>query len=133
MGAHPRHVLARHIGPAATPLIIAQFVRAANIAILLEASLSFLGLGDPTTKSWGTVLYYATARNAFLTRAWLWWVLPTGLAISTVIVGFAFLGYALEARFDPRLRNQRIPTLATAGAATDRLLVAPASTERVAE
>lgn len=132
MGAHPRHVLAHHIGPAATPLIIAQFVRAANIAILLEASLSFLGLGDPTTKSWGTVLYYATARNAFLTRAWLWWVLPTGLAISTVIVGFAFVGYALEARFDPRLRSQRIPALATAGAAADRLL-APSATERAAE
>lgn len=127
MGAHPRHTLARHIGPAATPLIIAQFVRAANIAILLEASLSFLGLGDPLAKSWGTILYYATARNAFLTQAWLWWVLPTGLAISTVIVGFAFVGFALEARFDPRLRSQRIPTLTTAPAAADRLLAPKAA------
>ena len=133
MGAHPRHVLTQHIGPAATPLIIAQFVRAANIAILLEASLSFLGLGDPTTKSWGTILYYATARNAFLTRAWLWWVLPTGLAISTVIVGFAFVGYALEARFDPRLRSQRIPALANAGVADERLLTAASGTDRTPE
>lgn len=112
MGARPRHMLRRHVVPAVSPLIIAQFVRAANIAILLEASLSFLGLGDVTHKSWGTTLYYASARGAFLTRAWLWWVLPTGLAISLVVVAFAFVGYALEEAADPRLRRSGIPVLA---------------------
>lgn len=115
MGASSSHLITRHVAPATAPMVIAQFVRAANIAILLEASLSFLGLGDPTAKSWGTVLYYATARNAFITDAWLWWVLPTGLAISAVVVGFAFVGYALEARADPRLRARR-PVLAQADA-----------------
>ena len=114
MGAGSGHLIFRHVAAAAAPMVIAQFVRAANIAILLEASLSFLGLGDPTAKSWGTVLYYATSRNAFITQAWLWWVLPTGLAISAVVVGFAFVGYALEARADPRLRARRLPGLGQA-------------------
>lgn len=117
MGGRPAHLLRRHVLPAVSPLIIAQFVRAANIAILLEASLSFLGLGDVTAKSWGTTLYYASARGAFLTRAWLWWVLPTGLAISVVVVAFAFIGYSLEERADPRLRATRLPTLAQFGGA----------------
>lgn len=117
MGGRPAHLLRRHVLPAVSPLVIAQFVRAANIAILLEASLSFLGLGDVTAKSWGTTLYYASARGAFLTRAWLWWVLPTGLAISLVVVAFAFIGYSLEERADPRLRATRLPTLAQFGGA----------------
>jgi ABC-type dipeptide/oligopeptide/nickel transport system permease subunit len=132
MGARPRHTLLHHVLPAVGPLIIAQFVRAANIAILLEASLSFLGLGDPTNKSWGTVLYYANSRGAFLTGAWLWWVLPTGLLISMVVLAFAFIGYALEERTDPRLSAGRPPMLAqTASLETARLdsLAAPARAE----
>jgi len=105
MGARTTHLLLRHVLPSVSPLIIAQFVGAARFAILLEASLSFLGLGDPTTISWGTILYYASARGAFLTGAWLWWVVPTGLLIAIVVLGFAFVGFALEERADPRLRS----------------------------
>ncbi len=115
MGAGPAHLLTRHIAPAVAPLMIAQFVRAVNVAILLQASLAFLSLGDPTTKSWGSMLYYANARGAFLTDAWLWWVLPTGLVISLLVVGFAFAGYALEEWADPRLRVRRFPRLAQLG------------------
>lgn len=111
MGGRWHHLLRRHVTPAVAPLAIAQFVRSANIAILIEASLSFLGLGDPTAKSWGTMLFYANARGAFLTDAWLWWVVPTGLAISLVVVSFAFVGYALEEWADPRLRTRAMPSL----------------------
>ncbi|MPZ65831.1 MAG: ABC transporter permease subunit [Pseudonocardiaceae bacterium] len=111
MGGRPRHILRRHVLPGIAPLIIAQFVQAATIAILIEASLAFLGLGDPTRISWGTMLYYASSRGAFLTDAWMWWVVPPGLAISAVAVGFAFVGYALEELADPRLRNHRVPAL----------------------
>lgn len=112
MGAGSSHLLRRHVLPALSPLMIAQFVRSATIAILIEASLSFLGLGDPTAKSWGTMLFYANSRGAFLTDAWRWWVLPTGLAISLLVLSFAFLGYALEEWADPRLRTRTLPTLA---------------------
>ncbi len=104
MGASHRYVMTRHILPRMTPLIAAQFVWAANVSIMLEASLAFLGLGDPLQKSWGAMLFYANSRSAFLTDAWLWWVLPPGLCIAAVVVGFAFLGYGLEERADPRLR-----------------------------
>ncbi|MBA2442596.1 MAG: ABC transporter permease [Rubrobacter sp.] len=105
MGATHGYVMLRHILPRITPLTAAQFVRAANVSIMLEASLAFLGLGDPFQKSWGAILFYANARSAFLTDAWLWWVLPPGLCIAAVVVSFAFLGYAVEERIDPRLRS----------------------------
>lgn len=105
MGASGRYMLARHLLPVIFPLVIPQFVRAANIAILMEASLSFLGLGDPTAKSWGTILFYANARSAFLTDAWTWWVVPPGLCIAATVLAFAFVGYALEERGRPRLHS----------------------------
>jgi peptide/nickel transport system permease protein len=105
MGAGAWHMLKLHILPAVLPLAVAQFVLAASSAILIEASLSFLGLGDPITKSWGSILYYAQVRSAFLTGAWVWWVLPPGLLITLVVLGFAFAGYALEEIFNPRLRK----------------------------
>jgi peptide/nickel transport system permease protein len=105
MGAPHRYVMTRHILSRITPLIAAQFVRTANISIMLEASLAFLGLSDPFQKSWGAMLFYANSRSAFLTDAWLWWVVPPGLCIAAVVVSFAFLGYALEERADPRLRS----------------------------
>lgn len=103
MGASTPRILFRHILPRLVPLGAAQFVRAANIAVLLEASLAFLGLGDPGRISWGTMLFFANSHNAFLTQAWLWWILPPGLALTAAILGFAFVGYALEERADPRL------------------------------
>jgi ABC-type glutathione transport system ATPase component/ABC-type dipeptide/oligopeptide/nickel transport system permease subunit len=105
MGGRSGYLLTRHVVPAIAPLVIPQLVRAANVAILVDASLSFLGVGDPTVKSWGMTLYYANARSAFLTDAWLWWVLPPGICITAVVLGFALLGYALEERARPRLRS----------------------------
>jgi ABC-type dipeptide/oligopeptide/nickel transport system permease subunit len=101
------HILFHHILPGVLPLSLAQLILATRSTILIEASLSFLGLGDPMSKSWGTVLYYAQARGAFLTGAWLWWILPPGLLITTAVLGFAFTGYALEETINPRLRKGR--------------------------
>ena len=103
MGATGFWVITRHLLPRVAPLAAAQFVRAANISVMLEASLSFLGLGDPTRVSWGTILHFANARNAILTDAWPWWILPPGLGLAAAVVGFAFLGYAVEEWSDPRL------------------------------
>jgi peptide/nickel transport system permease protein len=100
-------ILTRHILPGVIPIALSQFVLAASHSILIEASLSFLGLGDPFTKSWGTILYYAQARGAFLSDAWIWWVLPPGLLITTLVIGFAFTGYSLEEILNPRLRKER--------------------------
>lgn len=106
LGSRAGRVMIRHILPAVIPLALAQFILAASNAILIEASLSFLGLGDPTAKSWGTVLYYAQARNAFLRGAWLWWVLPPGILITAATLGFAFTGFAIEEVLNPRMRGR---------------------------
>src|SRR3970282_2709660 len=87
LGAPPGRILRRHILPGVLSLSLAQFILAASSAILIEASLSFLGLGDPTAKSWGSVLYYAQVRSAFLTGAWLWWGLPPGMLITLGVLG----------------------------------------------
>lgn len=103
MGAPDRWIIFRHVLPRAALLAAGTFVRAVAGAILLEASLSFLGLGDPIQKSWGSILFWAQARGAFLTPAWKWWVLPPGLLIMAASLGFALIAFSLEERIDPRL------------------------------
>ena len=105
IGARDGYILTRHLLPQVLLLAVGQFVEATSAAILLEASLSFLGLGDPLQKSWGAILYWAQVRGAFLTPAWLWWVLPPGLMIVAASLGFALLGFALEQILNPRLRR----------------------------
>jgi peptide/nickel transport system permease protein len=103
MGASGTRCVCRHILTRLTPITSAQFVRVANAAIISEAALAFLGLGDPNQASWGIMLSNASSNNALLTGAWKWWMLPPGLALTLVVLGFAFVGYASEEWADPRL------------------------------
>jgi len=103
MGAPDRWAIVRHVLPRTALLATGAFVRAVSTAILLEAALSFLGLGDPLQKSWGSILFWAQARGAFLTPAWKWWVLPPGLMIMAASLGFALIAFAMEERINPRL------------------------------
>jgi peptide/nickel transport system permease protein len=107
IGTSVQTILTHHILPGVVPIALSQFVLAASHSILIEASLSFLGLGDPFSKSWGTILYYAQARGAFLTDAWVWWILPPGVLITAVVLGFAFTGYSMEEILNPRLKKGR--------------------------
>ena len=103
MGATGTRCVGRHILTRLTPITSAQFVRVANAAIISEAALAFLGLGDPNQASWGIMLANASSNNALLTGAWKWWMVPPGLALTFVVLGFAFVGYASEEWADPRL------------------------------
>ena len=103
MGASDVYIFRRHILPGVFPLFIPQFVGSVNAAILMESSLSFLGMGDPTMKSWGSILYYANSRSGFLTDAWVWWIIPPGICIVLVVLAFSFIGYYLEEKANPRL------------------------------
>jgi peptide/nickel transport system permease protein len=102
-GAGGPYLLRRHVVPAVTPLLVAQFVRVVSVAILFEVALSFVGLGDPLRRSWGSMIQFATDRGAFLSGAWKWWILPPGLCIAFVVCSFAFVGLGLEERVDRRL------------------------------
>ena len=103
MGASDRWAILRHVLPRTALLATGTFVRAVSTAILLEAALSFLGLGDPLQKSWGSILFWAQSRGAFLSPAWKWWVLPPGIMIMIASLGFALVAFAMEERINPRL------------------------------
>ncbi|MED1795489.1 dipeptide/oligopeptide/nickel ABC transporter permease/ATP-binding protein [Brevibacillus nitrificans] len=111
MGAGHFYILWKHIFPSMLPLVIPQFVQAVNVSIMMESSLSFLGMGDPLSKSWGSMLFYANSRSAFLTEAWMWWVIPPGLCIVITVLAFSFIGYYLEERVNPRLRAYQAVSL----------------------
>jgi peptide/nickel transport system ATP-binding protein/peptide/nickel transport system permease protein len=98
LGANPFQIMTRHLWSAVRPLALVQVVLVASASILAESSLSFLGLGDPSGKSWGTMLYFARASGAFLSEAWKWWVLPTGLMITLSVLSLGLIGYSLEQR-----------------------------------
>lgn len=98
LGASPLRIMAGHLLSAVRPLALVQIVLVASASILAESSLSFLGLGDPSGKSWGTMLYFARASGAFLSEAWKWWVLPTGLMITLTVLSLGLIGYSLEQR-----------------------------------
>jgi ABC-type dipeptide/oligopeptide/nickel transport system permease subunit len=98
-------IIARHLAPGVRTLVMTQGILVASASILAEASLSFLGLGDPSAKSWGAMLYFARASGAFLGDAWQWWVLPTGLMITLTILSLTLIVYALEEWFEPGLRR----------------------------
>lgn len=103
IGAGPWYLLRRHILREVLPLVTYRAMLSASYAVLIEASLSFLGLGNPLMKSWGSILYYAQARNAMLTNSWLWWVIPPGLCIALLSAGFLLTGLYLETYANPRV------------------------------
>ena len=104
LGAGDRHIMASHILPSVSPLILANLTLTVPVAILSETTLSFLGLGDPTRASWGKMLQEAFQAGAITQQAW-WYYIPPGLGIMLVVLAFTLCGSALEAVLDPRLRR----------------------------
>ena len=103
-GGGAGYVLRRHILPAISPLVAFGLVAAAGRAVAMEAGLAFLGLGDPTAKSWGLMMRYALdLPGLLLTDRWLWWLLPPGLCLTLLILALTYAGMGLERRLDPRL------------------------------
>jgi len=104
VGASHIHIMWYHILPNVLGIVIANFVLEVVLVIMLEAGLSFLGLGDPLHVSWGTMLYFSQTWGAFLARAWWWW-LPPGLCIALLGMAFSFIGNTLNDRFVLQLKN----------------------------
>ena len=107
IGAGNGHIIRKHILPQIMPLIVANTVLVVSTAILVESGLAFLGLGDPTQPSWGTILSFAFDRNAITNGAW-WFYLPPGLAIVWVSLGCVLLGNVLEEMMNPRLTGHHL-------------------------
>jgi len=107
IGAGHGHIIRKHVLPQIMPLIVANTVLTISTAILVESGLAFLGLGDPTKPSWGTMLNFAFDRNAVTNGAW-WFYLPPGLAIVWVSLGCILLGNVLEEMLNPRLTTHHL-------------------------
>ncbi len=106
-GASDFYILAKHIIPNVLPIISATMVLNVVNAIILEAGLSFLGLGDPTHISWGTMLYFANRQGAFLSDNPMYIIAP-GLALVGIGLAFVFISYALDEVVNPKLRREGI-------------------------
>jgi peptide/nickel transport system permease protein len=107
IGAGNFHILRRHILPLVLPLMVTNTVLVISLSILDESTLSFLGLGDPTTLSWGGMLNFAFTRGAISAGAW-WALIAPGLGIVWVVLGCTLLGNALEEAFNPRLQTHHL-------------------------
>jgi peptide/nickel transport system permease protein len=106
VGAGDMRIMIRHILPNVFPLVFANAVLTVAGSVLAEVTLDFLGLGDVTTISWGMILHFALSNNAVYRGAW-WWVLPPGVAIILLVMGFTLVGYSVEEISNPRLRSRK--------------------------
>ncbi len=104
LGASDIYLMFREILPNVVPIVLAEAILYVSSAIYSEAVLSFLGLGDPFHISWGMMLHFAFSSGA-LAYAW-WWALSPGIAIALLILGFTFLGSAVNDIINPRLKER---------------------------
>lgn len=103
LGAGHLRTLTRHIMPNCIAPVIIWFAMSIAAAIMGEASLSFLGLGDPDSTSWGAMIYMGLSRANFPTE---WWAaLFPALALALTVLGFNLLGDALQDALNPRLKK----------------------------
>jgi len=103
MGASGAYIIARHLMPELFPLYLIGFAAKARMAMFMEASLSFLGLFDPSRKSLGMMISYAL--KYYYLDVWWNWLLPPILCLTLLIMAVTFLAVSLEKVFDPRLKE----------------------------
>ncbi|MFM9609883.1 ABC transporter permease [Streptomyces niveiscabiei] len=102
LGGGHGHIMARHVLPNVMPLVLAQTTLMVSSSILSEATLAFLGLGDPAVVSWGGLLQEAREAGAVSAGHW-WYLVPPGIAIAVVALAFTLCGRAVESVLNPRL------------------------------
>jgi len=106
-GAGPGYITVRHVFPNIVSLTYVSLALSVPSAIVGEAALSFLGLGDPNTTTWGQMLGRADAAGITTIKLAWWWIIPPGIAIALISLSFVLLGYALDEMFNPKLRKRR--------------------------
>jgi len=105
LGASNFRIIFKHIIPLIIPYSFASMALFIPGAIVYEASISLLGLGDATIVTWGQILRDAYTGGAVINGLW-WWVIPPGLMIAIMGMSFAFIGFALDKILHPKLRTR---------------------------
>jgi peptide/nickel transport system permease protein len=105
-GERSVYIILVEIIPTMTSLLVASFLTNALYAVLFGSSLQFIGLGDPNTVSWGTMLYWAENNEALQTGQYLWAIVP-GVLIIMLGAAFALVNYAFDEIGNPALRPVR--------------------------
>jgi len=105
IGASDLRIMFKHIFPNLAPFIFAQMIFFTPSAILTEAALSFLGLGDPNIPTWGQIIEESFYAGAVL-NGWWWWVLPPGFLIMVAAITFVFIALGLEPIVNPKLQER---------------------------
>lgn len=106
LGAGNTQIMLRQVLPNVMPLVLVSSTLTIAGAILAETTLSFLGLGDPSSVSWGNMINQAFTTGAITRGAW-WYLLPPGVAIVIVVLGFTMTGRAVEHILNPRMVGVR--------------------------
>ena len=104
MGQKDSKIILKHIVPQLLPYAFASIAISVPAAITTEAGLSFLGLGDPSFPTWGQILHDANTFGAAARGLW-WWIVPPGVMIAITGLAFVFIGNALDAIVNPKLKR----------------------------
>ncbi len=104
MGQKNSKIVLKHILPQLLPYAFASIAISVPAAITTEAGLSFLGLGDPSFPTWGHILHDANTFGAAARGLW-WWIMPPGVMIAIAGLAFVFIGNALDAIVNPKLKR----------------------------
>src|SRR5438132_10194765 len=131
-GERRLYVIVFEILPTMTSLIVASFLGAALYAVLFAAGLQFIGLGDPNSQSWGTMLYWAENNEALGANMVLWAIMP-GVCVAGLGAAFALLNYAFDEISNPALRLRRLDRPVGASRNEHQPVEVPASPERILE
>jgi peptide/nickel transport system permease protein len=92
--------------PNMVSLVVSSFIGAVLYAILAEAGLEFIGLGDPNQVTWGTILYWAQQNQALLVGAW-WTFIPPGVCIALIGLALTLINYGIDEITNPRLKTEK--------------------------
>ena len=105
-GERRSYIIVFEVLPTMISLIIANFLGAALFAVLTAAGLQFIGLGDPSSLSWGTMLHWAKSSSALQTGQ-EWWAVAPGICVALLGAALALLNYAFDEISNPALRKVR--------------------------
>lgn len=97
-------IIFKHIIPQLLPLTFASIAISVPGAILAEASLSFIGLGDPSIPTWGQILHEAHTAAAASRGLW-WWLIPPGMLIALTGLAFVLIGNTIDSVLNPKMKK----------------------------